>query len=124
MSVTGTGNAIGNDDDNNIIFTIKATKLYMPVVTLSARHNQKLSKLFSKGCERSVYWNEYKTKGDVKNTGNKFRYFLQSNFVGVSRLFVLVYSNMLLLKELLLKSITYQKELLIIITLSSMEKLL
>ena len=46
-----------NDDDksNNIIFTIKDTKLYIPVVTLSARDKQKLSKLLSKGFERSVY---------------------------------------------------------------------
>ena len=34
-----------NDQDNNsknIIFTTKITKLYVPVVTLSARDNQKL----------------------------------------------------------------------------------
>ena len=28
-------------NSNNIIFTIKDTKLYVPVVTLSARNNQK-----------------------------------------------------------------------------------
>ena len=47
-------NVNGNDDDNNI-FTIKDTKLYVPVLTLSARDNQKLSKLLSKGFERLVY---------------------------------------------------------------------
>ena len=47
---------------NNIIFTIKDTKLYVRVVTLSAKDNQKLSKLFNKGLERAVFWNEYKTK--------------------------------------------------------------
>ena len=52
-----------------------------------------LSKLFSKGFERSVYWNEYKTKSENKNTINEYRYFFESNFVGVNRLFVLVYSN-------------------------------
>ena len=34
LSVSGTDNVNGNDDDNNIIFTIKVTKLYVPVVTL------------------------------------------------------------------------------------------
>ena len=63
------------------------------MVTLSARDNPKLSKLLSKGFERYVYWNEYKTKGEKKNTTNKFRYFLESNFVGVSRLIFLVYPN-------------------------------
>ena len=28
-----------------------------------------------------------------KNTANKFRYFSESNFVGVNKLFVLVYTN-------------------------------
>ena len=32
-------------------------------------------------------------KSQNKNTTNKFRYFLKSNFVGVNGLFVLVYSN-------------------------------
>ena len=87
LSVDGNENDV-NDNNNaiNIIFTIKYTKLYVPVVTLSARDNQKLTKLLSKGFERSVYWNEYKTKSD--KTTNEFKYFLQSNFVGVSRLFV------------------------------------
>ena len=48
------------------IFTNKDTKLYVPVVTLSSRDNQKLSKIISKSFERSVYWNEYKIK-----VGNK-----------------------------------------------------
>ena len=47
LPVTGTDNTIGNNDHNNIIFTIKDTKLYVPVVTLSARDNQKLSKLLN-----------------------------------------------------------------------------
>ena len=56
LSVAGNENYINNNDDaNNIIFTIKDTKLYVPVVTLSARDNQKLSKLLSKGFERSIY---------------------------------------------------------------------
>ena len=63
--------------------------MYVSVVTLSARDNQILSKLLSGGFERSVYWNEYKTK----NTTNEYRYFLVSNLVGVNILFVLVYLN-------------------------------
>ena len=47
---------------NSIIFTIKDTKLYVTVVTLNVKDNQKLSKLLSKRFERSVYQIEYKTK--------------------------------------------------------------
>ena len=56
-----------------IIFSLsKAQKLYVLVVTLSARDNQKLSNLLSKGFERSVYWNEYKTKNENKNTTDRW----------------------------------------------------
>ena len=50
--------ANANDNDNaNIISTIKNRKLYVPVITLSARDNQNLSKPLSKRVERSVYSN-------------------------------------------------------------------
>ena len=51
-----------NDNPVGITFTIKDTKLYLPVIILSAKVNEKLSKLLSKGFERSGYWNEYKIK--------------------------------------------------------------
>ena len=76
-----------------MIFTIKDTKLYVPDVTLSVKDNRKLSKFsknLSKGLETSE-WNEYKTKSESKNAINEYRYFIESNFVGVNILFVLVY---------------------------------
>ena len=57
LSVAGTNNANPNNNDNDIIFTIKDIKLYVPVVTVSVKVNQKLSKRLSKGFQRSVYWN-------------------------------------------------------------------
>ena len=68
MSAAGAGNNDANSND--IIFTIKCTKRFVPVVTLLAKYNQKLSKLLGKRFERSVYWNEYKTKSENKNTAN------------------------------------------------------
>ena len=55
-----------NANSNNVIFTINDTKLYVLVVTLSAKDNQKLSKLLSNGFERSGCWNEYKAKRENK----------------------------------------------------------
>ena len=52
MSETGEDSA--NDRDDKIISTVKDTKLYAPVVNLRARDNRKLSKIQSKGLERSV----------------------------------------------------------------------
>ena len=73
LSASSNDNANGND---YVLFLLLKAKLYVPVVTLSARDNKKLSKLLSKRTERSVYWNEFKTKQDNKNTANKFRYFI------------------------------------------------
>ena len=64
----------GADDkdanSSNINFTIMS-------FTLSARVNQKLSKLLNKEFERSIYWNEYKTKTENENMRNQYRYFLE-----------------------------------------------
>ena len=68
LSLAGSDNPIDNDINNNIIFTIKDTKLYVPVVTVTTRDDKELSKLLSKETERLVYWNEFKTKRDKKNT--------------------------------------------------------
>ena len=75
--LSAAGNDNINADSSNIIFSVNDTKLYVPVVTLSARDNQKLPKLLSKGFERSVYWNKDKTKSENKNTKNESRYFLK-----------------------------------------------
>ena len=89
----GNRNDNASVDSNNIVFTIKDTKLHVPVVTLSAKNNQKLSKLLSKGIESLVYWNDYKTQSENKNKTDSHRYFTESNCVGVNRLFVLIYPN-------------------------------
>ena len=85
LSVAGTDNDNGNNNDNNIIFTIKDTQLHVPIVTLLATGNQKLSELLSKGFKRPVYWNAHKTKSNSKDTANKFWYLLESSFVSVNR---------------------------------------
>ena len=40
-----------------------------------------------------MYWNEYTAKCENKNRINEYRNYLESNFVGVNRLFVLGHSN-------------------------------
>ena len=59
LSTAGPDNVKGNFNDNAnvnyIISTITDTKLYVPFVTSSGRDNQKILKLLSKGCKRSVF---------------------------------------------------------------------
>ena len=55
-------NATGTDSAK---FKIADAKLYVPVVTLSAEDNVKLSKLSSEGFKRSIYWNKYKVIDNI-----------------------------------------------------------
>ena len=50
-------NATGAD---SATFKIVDAKLFVPIVTLSAEDNAKLSKLLGEGYKRSIYWNKYK----------------------------------------------------------------
>ena len=51
-------------------FQITDTKLYIPVVTLSAKDNTNLIKQQNEGFKRSVYWDEYKSNVDDSSTAN------------------------------------------------------
>ena len=70
------------DDDaanpeNNAVFVINDTKLYVPVVTLTKEDNKDFIEQQNKGFQRSIYWNEYKTKGVTENPdANNFKILL------------------------------------------------
>ena len=46
-----------------------------------------------------MYWGENKTKGKHNNKTKEYRNFLKSNFVGISKLLVLVYSNKMMMQK-------------------------
>ena len=60
---------------------------------MSSFHQQKQSKRLSKEFESPIYWNEYKTKSEIKDTTKGLLYFFKWNFAGLNRLFVVIYSN-------------------------------
>ena len=70
--------------------------MYFPVVTFSKEDNKDFVEQQNKGFQRSVYWNEYKTKGETKDADTKnFRYIsLDPSFQGVNRLFVMTYNRL------------------------------
>ena len=89
-------NATGAD---SATFKITDAKRYVPIVTLSAEDNVKLSELLCEGFKRPVYWNKHKVIDDkvveiVANNGEKYiRELLDSSYQGDKRLFVLAYDN-------------------------------
>ena len=60
LSLTWNENCTLPSKNSNSVFAITDTKLYVPIVTLSAEDNVKLSKLLGEGFKRSIYWNKYK----------------------------------------------------------------
>ena len=80
---------------DNAAFIINDTKLYAPVVTLSIEDNKDFIGQQNKGFQRSVYWNEYKTKEINEDAGaNVFKYInLDPSFQVVNRLFVMAYNR-------------------------------
>ena len=91
-------NCILSSAGDNATFRITDTKLYVPIITLTAEDNAKLSKLLG-GFKRSVYWNKYKVIPNkiaeiaANNEETSIRESLDSSCQGVKRLFVLAYNN-------------------------------
>ena len=79
----------------NAVSIINDTKLYVPVVTLSKNNNKDFIEQQNKGFQRSIYWNEYKTKEKNEDgNANAIKYInLDPSFQGVNRLFIVAYSK-------------------------------
>ena len=77
------------------VFIINDTKLLVPVVTLSKEDNKDFIEQRDKGFQRSIYWNEYKTKGINEDAdANVFKNVnLDPSFQGVNRLFDMAYNR-------------------------------
>ena len=73
-------------------FIINDTKMYVSVV----EDNKDFIEQQNKGFQRSIYWNEYKTKGETKDAdANYFKYIsLDPSFQGDNRLFVMAYNKL------------------------------
>ena len=82
-------------NDGNAVFIINDTKMYVPVVTLSKEDNKDFIEQQNKGFQRSIYWNEYKTKEINEDANaNVFKYInLDPSFQGVKRLFFMAYNR-------------------------------
>ena len=73
-------------------FEITDAKLYIPIVTLKAEDNTKLSNLICEGLRRLIYWNEYKVISNKNYDENEYiRERLYASIQGVNRLFNLIF---------------------------------
>ena len=66
LNLTWKKECVLSSNDGNAVFIIIDTKLYVSVVTLSKEDNKDFNEQQNKGFQRSIYWNEYKTKHKLK----------------------------------------------------------
>ena len=62
LNLTWEKECVFSNQAGDAVFIINDTKLYVPVVTLSKEDNKDFIEQQNKGFQRSIYWNEYKTK--------------------------------------------------------------
>ena len=74
-------------------FAITETKLYVPVVTLSTKDNEKLLQQLKSCFKKAINWNKYESS-ILKFAKNRYlNYLIIPSFQGVNRLFVLSFEN-------------------------------
>ena len=95
LNLTWKKECVLSNQDGAAVFIVNDTKLYVPVVTLSKEDNKDFIEQQNKGFQRSIYWNEYKTKEINEDAdANVFKYInLDPSFQGVNRLFVMAYDR-------------------------------
>ena len=95
LNLTWKEECVLSNQVGNAVCIINDTKMYVPVVTLSKEDNKDFIEQQNKGFQRSIYWNEYKTKEINENAdANVFKYInLDPSFQGVNRLFVMGYNR-------------------------------
>ena len=97
LNLTCKKECVLSTDAGDVVFIINDTKMYFPVVTLSKEDNKDFIEQQNKEFQRSICWNEYKTKELViEDAGaNNFKYIsLDPSFQGVNRLFVMAYNKL------------------------------
>ena len=81
-------NSIGKEE-----FKITNTNLYVPVVTLSTKDNEKLLEQLQSGFKRVINWNKYLSKPELLAQNPNLDYLIEPSFQGVNKLFVLAFEN-------------------------------
>ena len=82
-----------NVANQNAIFAITDTKLYVTVITLSQQDTAKLLEQLQSGFKRVVNWNKYLPKPELLAQNPKSNLLLEPSFQGGNILFVLAFEN-------------------------------
>ena len=83
----------GINNPTNAAFKIEDTKLYVPVVTLSAQDDIKFLEQLKTGFKRAVKWNKYRSEMPNQNKNDNLNYLVDPTFTNVNRLFALSFEK-------------------------------
>ena len=83
----------GINNPTNATFKIKDTKLYVPVVTLSADNDNKRLEQLKTGFKRTIKWNEYRSEMSNQTKNNNLNYLIDPPITKSNRLLVLTFEN-------------------------------
>ena len=68
---------------------MKDMKLYVPVVSLSTKDDNKFLEQLKSGFKRTVKWNKYKLQMTIQTNNNNLNYLNDPTFAKFNRLFAL-----------------------------------
>ena len=77
----------------NATFKITDTKLYVPVVTLSAKDDNNFLERLKSGFKRTINWNKYRSEMNDQTKTNHLNYLIDPTFTKFNRLFVLSFEE-------------------------------
>ena len=81
------------NNPTNAVFKITECKLYVPVVTLSAKEDNELLNKLKSGFKRTIKWNKYMSQMSNQTINNNLNYLIDPTFSNVNRRFVLSFEN-------------------------------
>ena len=93
LILTRSSTCVITDSNGAGTFAITDTKLYVPVVTLSAQESTKLLQQLKSGFKRVINWNKYLSKPESFRRNANLNYLVEPSFQGINRLFVLVFEG-------------------------------
>ena len=85
--------AVYGDSPESATFKTKDSKLYVPVVTLSAEIDNKLLGQLKPGFKRTIKWKKYRSEMSNQTKSNNLNYLIDPTFTNVNRLLVLTFEN-------------------------------
>ena len=93
LILTWSPTCVVTNSNGEVKFKIINTNLYVPVLTLSTKDNEKLLQQLGSGFKRVINWNKYLSRPELLAQNPNLNYLIEPSFHGVDRLLVLAFEN-------------------------------